>query len=163
MKVFYTRKRVNGEEFCRRVLRERYGLEDPGFAREENGKPYLLNSSLKISVSHSGELLALAVGDCEAGLDIELRREMRRGSLLRRMDEREREEDFFRLWTAKESYVKYRGSTLAHMLKSLVYYGGVLYENGVPAPVIFTCFEFENYVFTICTAQKIQAETEEIL
>lgn len=162
MKVFYTRKEKNSEAFCKKILRERYGVE-PEILRGENGKPYLADSPLKIGISHSGELLALAVGDCEVGLDIELRREIQRCSLLRRMDEREREEDFFRLWTAKESYVKYRGSTLAHMLESLVFYGGVLYENGVPAPVFLTYFEIENYAFTLCTAQKIQAETEEIV
>lgn len=162
MKVFYTRKRENSEAFCKKILRERYGA-DPELLRGGNGKPYLANSPLKISVSHSGELLAVAVGECEVGLDIELKREIQRFSMLSRMDERERKEDFFRLWTAKESYVKYRGSTLAHMLKSLVYYGGALYENGAPAPVSLTYFEIENYACTLCTEQKIQVETEEIL
>lgn len=163
MKVYYTRKRESGEAFIKRVLCERYGVNNPEIKRGENGKPYLANSPFKIGVSHSGEITALAVGNCEVGLDIELRREIRSSAIARRLSPEEREEDFFRLWTAKESYVKYLGSTLAHMLVSLNFHGGVLYENGVPVPVFLTHFEIENYCFTLCTAQKIQVETEEIL
>lgn len=163
MKVYYTRKRESGETIIKRVLCERYGVEKPEIRRGENGKPYLANSPLKIGVSHSGELTALAVGDCEVGLDIELRRDIGNSAIVRRLSEEERQEDFFRLWTAKESYVKYLGSTLAHMLPLLEFHGGALYENGVPAPVVLTCFEIENYCFTLCTAERVQVETEEIL
>ncbi len=163
MKVYYTRKRESGEAFIRRVLFKRYGVENLVIERGGNGKPYLANSPLKIGVSHSGDFTALAVGECEVGLDIELRREIQSSAIARRLSEAEREEDFFRLWTAKESYIKYLGSTLAHMLVSLHFYDGVLYENGVPAPVFLTHFEIENYCFTLCTAQKIEVETEEII
>ncbi|MDE7295983.1 MAG: 4'-phosphopantetheinyl transferase superfamily protein [Clostridia bacterium] len=163
MKVYYTRKRESSEAFIKRVLCERYGVDNPEIKRGGNGKPYLVNSPLKIGVSHSGELTALAVGDCEVGLDIELRRNIKSSAIVRRLSEEERQENFFRLWTAKESYVKYLGSTLAHMLPSLKFYGGALYENGVPAPVFLTHFEIDNYCFTLCTAQKIEVETEEIL
>ncbi|MDE5548104.1 MAG: 4'-phosphopantetheinyl transferase superfamily protein [Clostridia bacterium] len=163
MKVYYTRKRESGEAIIKRVLCERYGVANPQIERGENGKPYLANSPLKIGVSHSGEFTALAVGDCEVGLDIELRRDIKSSAIVRRFSEEERAEDFFRLWTAKESYVKFLGSTLAHMLPSLKFHGGVLYENGVPAPVFLTYLEIENYCFTLCTAESIQVEIEEIL
>lgn len=162
MKVFYTRNKLSGKAFCERVCSERFGMRDCKFVYGENGKPYLSDSPYFIGISHSGDLTALAVGKCRVGLDIEERRKRNVSAIVKKLLPIEREEDFFRLWTAKESYVKYLGGTLAHMLPSLVYSRGVLYENGAPVPAVLQYFELENYVFTLCTPERVEVETEEL-
>ncbi len=162
MKVFYTRNKLSGKAFCDRVFSERFGMRDCGFFYGENGKPYLADSPYFIGISHSGDLTALAVGKCPVGLDIEQRRKRNVSAIVKRLSPEEREEDFFKLWTAKESYVKYLGGTLAHMLPSLTYSRGVLCENGVPVSAATHCFELEDYVFTLCTSERVEVETEEL-
>ena len=98
------------------------------------------------------------------GLDIETVRDIRPyARLLSSFTLREREEigngetAFFANWTAKESYIKYLGETLA-LARRLAYYGGKLYRDEQPLPVFLTGGKIEDSVFTLCTKgeQKIE-------
>ena len=95
------------------------------FAYGENGKPYLPEyPEVHFNLSHSGQIAAAVFADCEVGCDVELveRADM---DLARRffskkeyqyltgfMDERQRNQAFYRLWTLKESFVKAIGAGL---------------------------------------------------
>ena len=97
-------------------------------ARKERGKPYFPNQpGLHFSISHSGELWACALSRCPVGVDIQKHTKKRgesdrqTGARLLRLAERffhpkeadwvrgDPQKRFFRLWAAKESYVKYTG------------------------------------------------------
>lgn len=83
----------------------------------EGGKPYLEGRAVEISISHSGDLWGCALSKEPVGLDIQLIREKGIRSVAKRFfhpDEyRYLQEtgfsEFFALWTAKESYVKFTG------------------------------------------------------
>ena len=101
-----------------RILREQYQISQPELIIGPHGKPYLENGP-HFSISHSRGMVAVAIGDRNMGLDIEVIRRFhqlvpqrimsrteyqwfcRRGELKR---------DFFALWTLKESYFKYLGT-----------------------------------------------------
>ena len=81
------------------------------------GKPYLEGRAVEISISHSGELWGCALSKEPVGLDIQLIRERGIRSVAKRFFHPEEYRylqkngfsDFFSLWTAKESYVKFTG------------------------------------------------------
>lgn len=83
----------------------------------ENGKPYLEGRNVEISISHSGELWGCALSKEPVGLDIQLVREKGIRSVAKRFFHPEEYRylqetgftDFFAVWTAKESYVKFTG------------------------------------------------------
>ena len=96
----------------------------PPILRQRLGKPYFACSEdVHFSVSHSGELVAVAFGTAPLGID--LQQHKRRGSdaisrheklaaryfhpLEQQMVEKDLWEGFFRVWTAKESFVKRTG------------------------------------------------------
>ena len=123
--------------------------EAPVFAHYERGKPYIANSDVSYSVSHtkgciacavsvpsasldtsldgladeSGEYLIEADHPCEIGIDLEFIDRARTrdridaiagryfsdGERLRLFHARDMSEDFYRIWTAKESLVKCTG------------------------------------------------------
>jgi 4'-phosphopantetheinyl transferase len=100
--------------------------------RAETGRPMLASpaSNLRFSASHSGDalLLGFALGDC-IGVDIECLRprpnvlELARrfftapeADTLDAIPLPEREDAFYRLWTAKEALIKAIGHGLAHGL-----------------------------------------------
>ena len=95
---------------------------DAPIARTPEGKPYLPDHpDFHFSISHSGTWAVLAWGDAPVGVDVEkldLTRPVE--ALARRYfapDEQQRilregPEAFYRVWTAKESYVKKLGSGL---------------------------------------------------
>lgn len=114
----------------RSVLGERLGASPASIviSHNERGKP-LLNESLHFNVSHSGDLILLAVSEhCPVGVDVERRRDVERvGALVKRwLSESEREqvgriagsgltvsEAFLRVWSLKEARLKALGVGIA--------------------------------------------------
>lgn len=88
----------------------------------DQGKPYLADyPDLYFNLSHSGNVAACAVADCEVGMDVQVYGKGREAvakrfftgqeqEMLQRAKEEGRfEEVFFSLWSIKESYLKYTG------------------------------------------------------
>ena len=107
------------------VLKTDYGIENcPEILKDEMGKPYLAGNPLYFNVSHSGEYLALAVSEKPLGVDIQGKKAIRDGMYRKvvRSQETEligqdRERDFLRLWSLKESFVKAEGKGLRISMK----------------------------------------------
>ena len=115
----------------------RYGLARAGLPRDMEpqrdgcGKPYFKNAEgFRFNLSHSGRWVVLAFGGSEVDIDVEqLHMDAGKENIARRyftadeqdyVFEREegRAERFFRVWTAKESYLKYKGTGLRVPLDS---------------------------------------------
>lgn len=78
---------------------------------DNSSKPYLENSDLFISLTHSEDYVGCAVSDYPVGIDIERIREVRREVIKRVCSEEEvgfikDNSDFFILWTLKEALFK---------------------------------------------------------
>ncbi len=113
------------------------------------GKPYLPNCpSISISASHSGDYLICAVSNMAIGIDIQEQRLLKgetpeeAGVRLQRIARRflhPAEADyiaplphqrFFKVWTAKESYVKYTGQGIDDHFSHF----SILPDDGIPLP-----------------------------
>ena len=103
-------------------------IEEILIEREKSGKPYVVDSNLKISLSHSANWAACTVGEVQSGVDVEENfsdaldiaknffsaREYRE---LCELDGRARAEKFLCLWTLKESFAKFSGRNLDDVLR----------------------------------------------
>jgi 4'-phosphopantetheinyl transferase len=113
-----------------RTLLGRYLGSPPGALRFDYsrfGKPSLAGTPLQFNVSHSGELLLIAIAHHRAvGVDVEqIRREMSVVEIAQRffsanertalaaLAEPLRPDAFFACWTRKEAYIKARGEGLS--------------------------------------------------
>lgn len=96
-------------------------------ARTAGGKPFFAAApELCFSVSHSGAYWGCAFGRAPVGFDLQRREPCRMEALARRffhpaetawLAAREwQEADFFSLWTAKESFLKYTGEGMVNGL-----------------------------------------------
>lgn len=106
----------------------------PALITGEYGKPYLKElPELFFSLSHSETVAVCAISDREIGIDIEYHREMSPDRLLRiakrffapeeydAIAEESGEaakELFYRIWTAKEAYIKFTGEGMHRNLAS---------------------------------------------
>lgn len=96
--------------------------------KNEYGKEYIKNKGIFYNVSHTGGLLCAAVSDSEVGVDCETIREVDHLALAKRYftdaeyesvrKSDDPEDEFFRIWTKKESYVKYTGEGFSRPLSS---------------------------------------------
>ena len=91
----------------------------PALARSERGKPFFPAAlELHFSLSHSGDYGACAFGLRQIGLDLQIQTRCDRKAIARRFFhpyeysflEKDDFAQFFQVWTAKESYMKYTGT-----------------------------------------------------
>lgn len=129
---------VAADCLARKMLSEVLGCapEAVCFAYAENGKPFVPDSSYEFSVSHSDDMVVVAVHAGAVGIDIERVREVSPRLAKKYFCEDEnvyvfghkpRDVDFesmtaadirmrfFEVWTAKEAYLKSIGEGLSHL------------------------------------------------
>ncbi len=129
------RKRsVLGEYLARKGISAQRGIpeKDVKILRTENGKPFCENLNIHFSIAHSKELAVCAVHDFPVGIDVEFIRPLdlrvtrfacTEGDLdfiNTASTQTEKEYLFFKLWTAKEAFIKFHGKVLAD-LKTVEY------------------------------------------
>ncbi len=102
------------------------GMDADSFKKEvsETGKPYFRAlPEVQFSITHSGGYWACAFGNAPVGLDMEMHRKCRIGDISKRFFHPSEHKylelrgngikEFFDLWCAKESYVKFTGEGLS--------------------------------------------------
>lgn len=153
MKFENDRKRsVLGEFLARKAISKQFEISqnDIIIKRTENGKPYCENLNIHFSIGHCKDFVVCVVNDSPVGVDIEFIRPLdlrvtrfacteKDLAFLNSCDENQKELNFFRLWTAKEAFIKFHGKVLAD-LKT------VDYESLIPNCKVL---EFDGYIATI--------------
>ncbi len=116
------------------TLEERYKImtNETSFARDCFGKPYLIAyPEIHFNISHSEELVACIIGENEVGMDVESIKPFPKTIIRKVCSPKEQEsirravhpnEQFFKLWTLKESYIKAVGKGLQLPMKSAVFH-----------------------------------------
>jgi 4'-phosphopantetheinyl transferase len=102
---------------------QKYKREIGDIAKNEFGKPYLVNQKLYFNRSHSGNYIAYAISTThQLGIDIEYLERQRNAegilqkffhpeqlNIFRRLDPKSAHIYFLRLWTSHEALIKMRG------------------------------------------------------
>ena len=127
------RRSLLGEILLKKLLCES-GKNNEIIQCDNNGRPYLEDRELHISITHSGDMVACAIDSQPIGIDAELIRPIKLSLINRvcnaaeakhilsgynRKDEKETVYDdavlekFFSVWTSKEAVIKKSGKTIA--------------------------------------------------
>ena len=161
-KIFYTdTTKYTTEQAVRKILSEYYGTPNAEIVRTKHGKPYVVSGPF-FSVSHTNNRTYIIVSDTPVGIDVEfLMREPRYAATLKRFALNEQAEirspqDFLLHWTAKESAIKYMGTTLALDLKHLTYTHEQLTYKGELFPAKLSFLTHEGYQLCVCSGDSVQ-------
>ncbi|NEX77954.1 4'-phosphopantetheinyl transferase superfamily protein [Bacillus thermocopriae] len=129
------------------------------------GKYELVNQILHFNLSHAGQYVIGAISDRPVGIDLELKQYRDFSFFQSVWTEREKKlfevdsmNDFYYLWTAKESYVKWLGTGLATDLKTVdIDYDGLVYQNGKKEPVLVQNIDIDpQYQCTVCSEYRAE-------
>ncbi len=153
--VYYTFNKIESEDFIRFIFRRYYNIPNPTICKSIHGKPFIENNKIHFNLTHSKGLTALAVGKKRIGLDCESITGKPRPAVLNKFSDREKNEiqssaDFYSHWTARESYIKHIGETLAAFWRKVEFYRGEIYCMGEKTDIPILQFEVDNYVFSAC-------------
>lgn len=153
---------LSGKEAAHRLfwasVRQIWGWADiPAIVVGEQGKPIFLDfPDLHFNLSHSGNFALCVLSDeGPAGVDIEIVRKHRAGLPDYVMSPAERKqfdgswEDFTRIWTLKESYVKFLGQSIYPPRKV-----------PVPPPVPWRSYEGPDWRAALCTVGTLPKNIE---
>lgn len=136
--------------------------ENAEILRTDSGKPYLKNNAAHIGVTHTDELIFIALDKENFGIDAEKStRDVKRSAEIAKkyMTERERAfidsadcgvVAFLEIWVKKEAYVKYTGLGLR----------GISDADTNRADLCFSRIQYKDYIIYICA--KKAAENAEI-
>ena len=147
---------------------ERLALKDAGLTeytieKRENDKPYIAGrDDVFFNLSHSGEMVICAIAPVEVGCDIELIKEDRPKIAQRFFTEEEQQfssvskENFYRMWTLKETFMKVTGKGLQLPMRD--YSINVAEEIKITQNVddrqyfFKEIFDFLGYACSVCAA-----------
>ncbi|MEE3420078.1 MAG: 4'-phosphopantetheinyl transferase superfamily protein [Lachnospiraceae bacterium] len=121
-----------GTDLLARGLSKYYGveLEEDGIAKGRYGKPYLVHHpEIHFNISNSGEYVIVIIAGLPVGIDLQEKKILdmaKLGKKIFSIDEyreflasSDQQDEFFRKWVLKESYVKWTGEGLLHEIKNL--------------------------------------------
>lgn len=132
-------------------------FENLKYSEGEHGKPYFgARPDICFSLSHTKGMVLCVLSDEIVGCDIEGKNKDREGALriadrfftkeeanrIRLLDERHAVDEFYRIWTMKESFVKRNGNGLTQPLDSFSVF------DCSPRPAVL--FEDDAYAAGIC-------------
>ena len=147
---------LSGLLLRRELIRAGIPSDKHSFSYGENGKPYLADGGAHFSLSHSGGVIACACGDVPVGLDVQIIDQRDRMAAMRFFTDNERayieqSDDktvaFYRIWTAKEAYVKLIGRGLSEPLRGF----DVLDES---TGCMYQTQTLRDFVITVCVSGK---------
>lgn len=133
---------------CRRTIEIDFSRPKPALAGAYAGL-------YDFSISHSGDIAAIAVSDRKVGCDLELLKEKSRAAIIKRFSQREREaikteRDFIENWTAKEAFIKLHSLSLATHLKKLEYADGAIFSDNIMQDCPIVHLPFEGGIACVC-------------
>ncbi|KYD00676.1 4'-phosphopantetheinyl transferase family protein [Bacillus atrophaeus] len=165
-------RRIASRYFLKVLLRDRLNIPFETIKISENryGKKKCLNNlNLHFNISHSGKWVVIAFSDFKVGIDIEEMLEIEFKEVIPYFTYEEqmylnslkedKKLDFYRMWTAKESYMKYTGLGFNLDLNSFsvpLQESGKVSLKGSPnkeSPLISSFLLGENYYISVCSDQ----------
>ena len=152
------RRMAFGEELLRELICEVYKVSGTEITVENlpSGKPvaYTGGKEIFVSVTHSGDFVAVAVSDTSVGIDLEVKKELK-PSVFKALSKEEfdfvektkdKNHGFLRIWTAKEAYLKMTGEGLKGFSKANVL---PLVKNGKWDGLVLKTNHNDQYFLTV--------------
>ncbi|HHW36237.1 MAG TPA: 4'-phosphopantetheinyl transferase superfamily protein [Bacillales bacterium] len=110
-------RRSTTENLLKFLLEREYNIVNSEFRRNNYGEPFLYKQNIKFSISYSENFIICVIGENDIGVDIEKITSIKISSFsnvlsfnefqhIKRNQEKEQYTEFYRVWTAKESYIK---------------------------------------------------------
>lgn len=164
-----------GEAMCRIFLSEKLKRKPHQIElfKSEKGKPFLKgNANLHFNISHSGNWVIIGLDKNEIGVDVENVRKMNyriaqrfysqeEYAALNALEGEAKQKFFFKLWTIKESYLKFLGKGLTKSLGSFTVFEQdgnfrIKHENSLDENIFFKIYHADpEHLLAVCSNENL--------
>ncbi len=154
---------VSGKALLTYILKEKFGITDFFVECTESGKPYLSTAAVHFNISHCDDYVLCVCGDKAVGCDIEkikpynekvARRFYTDSECKILTDSQNPDVDFMRMWTLKESALKYSGVGLSGGLDRWDFSEYYNREKFCFKGLDFTCWQQGDLIISICSVNN---------
>lgn len=167
---------LTGELLLRKQLLYGYGIADMEIRLGTYEKPELINGP-DFNISHSGDMVALALSDLPVGVDVEEPRVVSKDLVKSVFTDTERvwvalqsdfQRAFFTLWTLKEAYIKKLGLGLQKSLQEFsIHLSDDIWIEDKKDELAkethsFHCGEYVNGFWALCCEDSFNGEVCEV-
>ncbi len=160
-KIYIFPRGTDAYDFAKKIACKKYNIDTSALEIERNahGKPYFKNlPDFHFNISHSHDLIVVAVSEHPVGIDIEKNR-VPNLRIAKRfcsdeqayITESDCKNRFFEVWTKKEACLKYNGTGLSGGLNTFS-----VFEFS-PLP---NSFIFDEYIISVCGHEDFQLVTK---
>ena len=181
-RVEYAKQYHQREDYIRSLLSsallfhalDKYGIDKKDIIIEKSprGKPFLKNfKNIDFNITHSGDWVACAIDSNSIGIDIEQIKDIDLTDFKEILTNKETDyidkklENFYQIWTLKESFLKALGIGVYKPLSSFTiqpydkHYARVFQDDNVEKQWYFYNFKLdEKHSCSICSQSKISKE-----
>ena len=135
---------ICADMLIRKLAKEHFGMDEKSLmlSADEKGKPFIKDGHCHVSISHSGEAVLCGISEHPIGVDIEKIAPIPQKIAQKVGLNFDSEEQFYRYWTAAESYGKLYGKGVWWALKQDFYADDTCRFEQVPCP--------NGYIATLC-------------
>ena len=142
-------------DFLFKIFETDYGIkaDESGLVRSPYGKLALLECEHFFNISHSGDMVVVAIGKRRLGVDIEKIHPANHEKLAKKYfgSVPETDEQFYTLWTKAESFVKYNAASIVAELKKIVIDGDNIIYDGEMQSVTTKTIKYEDYIISVAS------------
>ena len=160
------RKESLGSALMLQKVLSKNNLNPQNIKYGQNGKPEI--EGLHFNISHAENFVICSVSENPVGCDIEKIRSIKSGfekrfftqnevSYLDKFSGEEKLKQFFRLWTMKESYMKFTGDGMKLALNRFEFIiedSVKVFRDGLLIPCFIKEYEFLDYCISICSEEN---------
>jgi len=166
LKIFYTNKKISSFNFLKNIFLQYFNLKltEKDIIKSKTGKPFLKNSNLFFNISHTDNFLIIAVSDCETGIDVECLNRKVSFAVAEKYfkDEYNNVNELIKLWTIKESLLKFFGKSVLTDLKDIkITNNDIFYKNEKTALKPF-CLKIDDFYITIFTKNNYMLSSTDV-
>lgn len=163
---------LNGRKLLKFAVQDLFGLNTDTLVitKNEHGKPYFQDvRGIEFNISHSGDYVAVMLGDTHIGVDIQTVRPVKERVIYKMCNDdecsfvfsdTETDRAFIRLWTLKESYVKALGTGMTFPMSTVNFdlrnteedtgkFGKLSNQQG-----IFLNRDFDDFILSACVLNE---------
>lgn len=145
------------------IMKSYFGFNDFFADCDSNGKPYFVNNDIYFNISHSGNYVLVALSESMVGCDIEMIKAYTDKIAGRFFADKEkailsvsknRDADFVRLWTLKESILKFTAEGIGGGLSKYDFSDHINDDYFEEFGCYFHSFPYKNFHLSFCSKEK---------